>query len=325
MRPLHHNLALCLLLRGLLTRAVLLLFLLYGRGFALTVGDHVQATTGVNIRVSPSLGGAIDYVAPTGATGTIISGPTYANAYTWWRVQWDSDYPTGWSVETYLAKISPPAPGSFNISYNAPEWSNADGAPKVQIYWGPSLAADGYDVYMDGARVAAGLTQESFTKQYLTQGRTYYFYVIARNSGGATQSNNNLTVGPMPGPPSSPPSAFSIENNPPVWDAANNTPSVYLYWPSVSGASTYETYRNGTQLSTGYSQNYFTNTSGLVPGQTYQYHVIARGPGGATQSTNTLTIGPLPSAPVATVGPPTLTSPGTQSDTGFVITSLTPI
>jgi Malectin domain/CARDB len=73
---------------------------------ALSDGDDVRSTTDdLSIRSSPMISeyNWIDE-ADEGDTGTIIDGPTSANGYRWWRINWDGPQ-TGWSVENYLEEI----------------------------------------------------------------------------------------------------------------------------------------------------------------------------------------------------------------------------
>lgn len=65
----------------------------------ITVGGRVMAgSAGVLVRPAPSLSSPSDIVQPTGALGTAIGGPTVADGYTWWDVDWDTGA-DGWGTE----------------------------------------------------------------------------------------------------------------------------------------------------------------------------------------------------------------------------------
>ena len=94
--------------------------------FALNVGDQVIVQnvnpSGLRIRSGPGtsygqLGKVYD-----GATGTILSGPSSANGYTWVRVDWDdSGSPTGWSATgnsstAWIVEHTSPKPDITSVS-----------------------------------------------------------------------------------------------------------------------------------------------------------------------------------------------------------------
>src|SRR5581483_9109679 len=88
----------------------------------------------------------------------------------------------------------------------------------------------------------------------------------------------------------------------PVWDTTSPAgPAVQLSWTSSGGATSYQVYRNGSAVGSSLSGTSFYNSTGLTSGQTYSYYVIATGSGGTTQS-NTISVGPMPSAPVSAPG-----------------------
>jgi hypothetical protein len=63
--------------------------------------------------------GKILCTQPLGALGTITGGPTLAQGYTWWNVNFDKGC-GGWSVHTYLALVPP------GVSVSAPVWQVAE-------------------------------------------------------------------------------------------------------------------------------------------------------------------------------------------------------
>ncbi|MBA2278428.1 MAG: SH3 domain-containing protein [Chloroflexia bacterium] len=68
-------------------------------------GDRVFVNTdALNLRTKPALGAAVRATMPNNATAEVLSGPSAANGFNWYRIQ--SDYGTGWAVEQYLSSRS---------------------------------------------------------------------------------------------------------------------------------------------------------------------------------------------------------------------------
>ncbi len=87
------------------------------------VGDRVQTTTSLNVRSTPSTSGASLGTQTSGVLGTVTSGPTAANGYNWWNINYDTGV-DGWSVEDYLVKTTTPPPGT---TYTITASSGANG------------------------------------------------------------------------------------------------------------------------------------------------------------------------------------------------------
>jgi len=74
------------------------------------MGDKVEVISGpVDVRSTPSTSGTLLFSQPTGALGTIIGGPTTADGFNWWQIDYDTVSipeinPDGWSVEDSLEK-----------------------------------------------------------------------------------------------------------------------------------------------------------------------------------------------------------------------------
>ena len=106
---------------------LLLMAMLTPAALALSDGDTVRATERLHIRPSASTSGTSLGVVDTGSTGVIVDGPTTAEGYRWWRVNWDSSsYPTGWSVEDGLEEVVvTPAPDIDSVSPDPVPASNS--------------------------------------------------------------------------------------------------------------------------------------------------------------------------------------------------------
>lgn len=174
---------------------------------ALTVGDRIQATANLNIRASASTNGSLLGTAASGAQGWITGGPTSANGYAWWRVDWDG-HSTGWSISDYMVKVATASPGGFTLSHDPPVWDTRPPAgPAVQLRWGASSNATSYEVYRNGSKIYpasgtfSGLSFRNETN--LTGGQTYSYHIIARNASGSRQSNT-LSITMPNAPPAVP-------------------------------------------------------------------------------------------------------------------------
>jgi len=163
-----------------------------------SIGDHVQANQNLNVRSSPA--GSLLGTQPSGAQGTITSGPVVATlsgiTYNWYQVSWPTSPTSGWSVEEGLTKIIS-RPGSFTLSAQAYCNTTPPVAPAVRLTWTSSSGATSYDLYRNGTLYSSNLTGTSFDNTAnVVAGQTYTYYVVAKNSAGTTQSNT-VTV-PVP-------------------------------------------------------------------------------------------------------------------------------
>jgi hypothetical protein len=72
----------------------------------IAVGCRVVVPAGVatlNVRAAASTTGTLLGTVATGAAGTVLDGPTVANGYTWWRVQFATI--TGWSAGSFMQVV----------------------------------------------------------------------------------------------------------------------------------------------------------------------------------------------------------------------------
>lgn len=73
--------------------------------YKFNIGDRVQTTDRLNVRIGPSLTDTILGTQSLGSLGTVVNGPVSADGYIWWQVNYDTGA-DGWSVEDYLQKIT---------------------------------------------------------------------------------------------------------------------------------------------------------------------------------------------------------------------------
>ena len=184
------------------------------------------------------------------------------------------------------------APGGFSLSNDAPVCDTAAPVgPAVQLHWNSSSGATSYDVYRNGSQISSGITGTAFYNSAgLTAGQSYSYFIRARNSSGSTDSNTISVSIPSGICGGGAPGGFSLSNDAPVCDtAAPVGPAVQLHWNSSSGATSYDVYRNGSQISSGVTGTAFYNSAGLTAGQSYSYFIRARNSSGSTDS-NTISV-----------------------------------
>ncbi len=74
-----------------------------------SVNGGVQVTGGTtNTRSTASTTGSLLASKAVGSTGVVVGGPTIANGYVWWRINWTGGPANGWSVQDYLSSYTFP-------------------------------------------------------------------------------------------------------------------------------------------------------------------------------------------------------------------------
>ena len=97
------------------------------------INDRVQTTATLNVRFSPSISGIIIGTQPTAALGTVIGGPTVADGYNWWQINYDNA-PDGWSVGDYLQTYVAPSPTAPTLTLSASPTTITSGS-SVILTW----------------------------------------------------------------------------------------------------------------------------------------------------------------------------------------------
>lgn len=75
-----------------------------GSANQIQIGSTVETTNKVKVRLKPSTKGQVICTQLTKARGIVVGGPTVANGYTWWQVDYNS-LCDGWSAANYLKVI----------------------------------------------------------------------------------------------------------------------------------------------------------------------------------------------------------------------------
>ena len=139
----------------------------------------------------------------------------------------------------------------------------------VNLSWGASPGATGYDVYVNGGWVGGTWNEQDTLYEYkpdggLTQGKTYKFEVAAQKTDYPVSKNSNavtITWGELVAP-----KGLSV--------ITATRSEVSLGWAPVPGAAEYEVYQNGVQIGTTADVRYVADH--VAEGQKYEYYVIAK-------------------------------------------------
>ena len=227
----------------------------------------------------------------------------------------------------------PAAPGSPNPANGATSVSTA-----AMLTWSAS-GATSYDVNFGATnpppQVLSSTANPSYAPTNLSAGTTYFWQIVARNSGGPTTGSVwSFTTSALP--PATP-SAPSPSNG-----ATDISTSATLTW-SAAGATSddvlFGTSDPPSQVASGLTAASYA-PSGMMPGTTYFWQIVAHNAGGANQGpewTFTTSAGPLPPAAPSSPSPasgaagvstsPTLTwsaAGATSYDVGFGTTNPPP-
>jgi hypothetical protein len=170
----------------------------------------------------------------------------------------------------------PGAPGS-----PAPADAATGVTPNPTLTWSAS-GATSYDVAFGTTNpppvVVSGASTASYVPPALSNGTTYYWRITARNASGATTGAvwSFVTATSAPATPSAPT---------PVDGATGQPTTLTLTWTSA-GATTYDVLLGPSdppsQVATGLTSPSYT-ASGLTPGATYIWQIVAHNSGGANQ------------------------------------------
>ena len=113
------------------------------------------------------------------------------------------------------------------------------------------------------------MTGTGYTDSGLTAGTSYSYTVSAVDSSGNEGAQSTAvqatTTGTNPGLPA--PSGLTV--------GTVTSSSIALSWSAVSGASSYDVYRNGTQVNSAAVTGTSYTDTGLATGTTYSYTVAA--------------------------------------------------
>jgi chitodextrinase len=175
------------------------------------IGDRVQTTSNLNVRATPSTSGTLLGTQATGTLGVVIGGPTNANGYNWWNINYDTGA-DGWSIENYLVKSTAPLPDTTPPSTPTNLTASAVSTSQINLTWtastdtgGSGLA--GYKVFRGGVQIAT-TAGTSYQNTGLTASTNYSYTVSAYDAAG----NNSAQSGSVGATTSGTTGGLSISN-----------------------------------------------------------------------------------------------------------------
>ena len=164
-------------------------------------------------------------------------------------------------------------------------WNAVPGAVTYNVYY----STDPNVTTANGTEVP-GLTSPTYTLTGLTNGVTYYFIVVAVNTGGTSPAASGaVSAVPVLLPPDNLAAAPSNGNVALTWTAALGAASYNVYYSTTTGVTT----ANGTKIS-GVTATSF-NQTGLTNDTTYYYIVTTVD--GTQESVPTSQVSATPEAP----------------------------
>lgn len=169
------------------------------------------------------------------------------------------------AISAIPAFAAPTAPGNVVAVANS--------GTSVTVTWTASTGATGYQVLRNGAAPGTATTNLTFTDTGLTPGTAYTYTIVAVDaSDGTTAQAISNTVTTL--------------NTPAVPTGLNGSATdagVVLTWNSVSGATGYVIFRNGTEIDTSTARTY--TDEDVDPATTYRYSVASTNAAGDSDET----------------------------------------
>jgi poly(hydroxyalkanoate) depolymerase family esterase len=140
----------------------------------------------------------------------------------------------------------------------------------VSLSWTAVSGAASYNVYRNGTKAnASAVTGTSYTDTGLASGTTYSYTVAAVDSAGSVGAQSTAVNATTTGTPAGPPAPTGLAVT------GTTDTSVSLSWTAVSGAASYNVYRNGTKVNTSGVTGTSYSDTGLTASTTYSYTVAA--------------------------------------------------
>jgi len=124
-------------------------------GGAYIPGDSIVTTASVNMRATASTSGTLVRTLASGTFAAILSGPTVANGYTWWRVNTVNG--AGWVAANFIAKTTWAAAASIRIRSDAGGYVNMRDAAGTSASIVKSLTSGTNGTVVSGPTTASGM------------------------------------------------------------------------------------------------------------------------------------------------------------------------
>ena len=193
------------------------------------------------------------------------------------------------------------ASAAVSASFGAPLGVAATpGDRQVVVTWQSVTGATSYQVLRDGSVVGtpSGLT---YTDTGLANGVAYTYTVRAVKGVDISVDSATATATPA--------AAVVVPAAPSGLAASAGNAEVVLTWTAVTGADSYEVWRNGVKVGSPTAATY--TDSGLTNGMTYTYYV--KTVKGGVSSANSSNVTGSPVAPIVQLAAPTGVSAGTAT------------
>lgn len=182
------------------------------------------------------------------------------------------------------------------------------GSASVLLTWDAVDGATSYNIYDGSSDIQVGSTADvEFNVTGLDNGTEYFFYVTAVNAAGEGAQSSTVSATPTPPPPPDAPTGFTAETR---------GHGVFLQWDAVSGADSYEVYRDGVMIGTPTEPNMLDSDEALYLGSTYTYKARTVSGGVSSDDSDEDTAGPSYYAPTG-IG---VSSFVAADPTGFTVT-----
>jgi len=164
--------------------------------------------------------------------------------------------------------------------------------------WNSLTGATSYKLFIDDVEAYSG-TDLSFNKTGLTPNSSHSYYVKAVNASGTSPIGNNISL--------------TLKTDAPVATSATsiNDTSFTANWATVTGATGYNLFVDGTSVYTGTSTS--ANITALTANSSHSYYVQATNAGGNSANSNTVNLTLNPATPVT----PTASAATNITTTGF--------
>jgi len=164
--------------------------------------------------------------------------------------------------------------------------------------WNAITGATSYKLFIDDVEAYSG-TDLSFNKTGLSPNSTHNYYVKAVNASGTSPIGNNISL--------------TLKTDAPVASSATSITdtSFIANWGTVTGATGYNLFVDGTSVYTGTSTS--ANITGLLANSSHSYYVTATNAGGTSTNSNTINLTLNPATPVT----PTASAATNITNTSF--------
>ncbi|MBP1225009.1 fibronectin type III domain-containing protein [Flavobacterium sp. 1355] len=218
---------------------------------------------------------------------------------------------TNYSIQIVATNASGDGAYSATVSM-----STAPSAPKgltltsatvssLNFSWTPVSGAVGYKIYKDGV-YNTSVTTTTGNLSGLTIGTSYNIQILAYNASG----NGDLSSPKLMSTIVAAPTSLGLTNY--------NTSSLSLIWSSVSGATEYRIYKNGSYVNSVAAPITIGSLSGLTAATTYGIQVKAANASGEGAFSSLVSMATAPTAPLGLVF-----NNATSTSVGFYWTAVT--